>query len=312
MKGLVSAILLLLFSALCFSLRAEAAADILASVNGENISMPDYRVFVTILDPSLDREKVDEKILRKLIEEKIFVQEAGKKGMTVTDEELEKGIADFLNRINFPYEELQKRITGQGMNMDDYRKLFRENMVMSLYIRSEINASVKVTDEEVSQYYHQNRQSFLKTPALMKVKALFIRLGEKPSLTEVTDLKIRALKIYAEIRAGISIETAVIRYADEAQKKNNGYLGEFGRGELMPALEQRLSGMKEGEISGPVWIREGFYILQLIQRTETSYISAEEAGDRIKAILRKTKQEEKLNEWKRSLWEKASISISPR
>jgi len=63
----------------------------------------------------MDSEKVDEQLLAKLIEEKIILQEAKKKGTEVTDQEVDENISDSCN-VTTSQPGLRKNNPGPGLN----------------------------------------------------------------------------------------------------------------------------------------------------------------------------------------------------
>ncbi len=119
----------------------------------------------------------------------------------------------------------------------------------------------------------------------------------------------KSLKIYSEIKSGELFDKMVELYSDDSLKSQFGMLGEFEKGGLIPSLERKISEMEEGEISSPVWTKDGVYILKLIKRKKGEYASIEKVKGQIYLILFEKKKKEKFNEWMKSLWEKSSIKI---
>lgn len=290
---------------------AYTAERILATVNNEPVTMSDYKLFALKNNPALDRETVDEKLLGQLIEEKIILQEARKKGIGVTDEEVEQDIRDFKQRNNLSNQEFEKTILDQGMGLADYKSWLKENIiVLAKFIDNEVDKKIVITDKDVLNYYNQNKNLYIQNPETSLVRAIFIKPGVNLSPAEITDLKIKALKIYSEIKAGGSFDKLVGLYSDAALKEYDGLLGEFRKGDLVPPLDRKLSGMKEGEISDPVWVREGVYILRLEKRTRETYFPVEDVKDDIGAVLFRQKREEGYDELLKSLWGKSSVKIN--
>lgn len=67
--------------------------------------------------------------------------------------------------------------------------------------------------------------------------------------------------------------------------------------------------MKVGEISDPVWVSEGVYILQLTGRSAESFKKIEEVKPGIRDYLYKQKREKLYNEWIKTLWERSTVTI---
>ena len=66
----------------------------LATVGGEAITLADYQKFVNTAGDAAINETVEQDMLRKMIEEKIMLQEAKRKGVEVSDAEIDRTIAE--------------------------------------------------------------------------------------------------------------------------------------------------------------------------------------------------------------------------
>ncbi|MEW6109888.1 MAG: SurA N-terminal domain-containing protein [Nitrospirota bacterium] len=305
-KAVLGFLLILLFADNSGALTVDR---VLASVNNEIITLSDYKRFVHKIDSVNETDPVDERILKSLIEEKIMLQEAGKKGIDASDDEIQKSITDFQKSNNLTSEEFERSLTEEGLSLNDYKKLLKENIISLKLIDMEVISKVIVTDEEILNYYNKNKNLFLEHPEKHQIKAIFLKMSSNPSITEVTDLKIKSLKIYRELKDGESFDKMMSLYSEGFLNKHDEMLGEFQQGELIPVLDRRISEMKEGQISEPLWTRDGVYILKLIKKIKEKYTSVNMVKDGIYEILFEQKREEKFNEWMKSLWAKSSITI---
>lgn len=311
MKRAVLTVLAAVMLAASFSVASGATIDrVLAVVNKEPVTLSDYKKFVSRMGVPPEDAVVDEKVVRMMIEEKIILLDAEKKGLTATDQEIEASLKSFLQQNGLSPQDFEKRLAEEKMSLAEYKNLLRENIMALKNVDREVNSKIFVADNEIDAYYEQNRKLFSKTPERLLVKAIFMRISENPSPMEITNLKIRSLKISAEIKKGESFEKMVSLYADEVFRLRDGVLGEFDRGTLIPALEERISGMKEGEVSEPVWTKEGVYILKLERRTPETYLPLADVRNQIRQSLYDRKREEKYTEWMKELWKQSSVTIN--
>jgi len=310
-----STAVLLIVAAVCLYSPAPLAGEerkdeVLAAVNNEWITVADYKRFLMKVDPGLDSSTVSRKLLEKLIEERLMLQEARQKGIAVTDAEVEQSIRDLIADRKLAGGEFEKTVTGQGMTVAEYKKWLKDNIiVLSKIIYSEIDSKVSVTENEIASYYEQNRDLFIRSPERMTVGAIIMRRSDNPSPEEITELRIKSIRIVADLRKGEPFEKLASLYSDDPSAANNGVLGIFGRGELVPAVDNALSSLKEGEISDPVWVREGIFIVKLIGRTKVTYVSLDDARKPIRTTLLNEKKENAYIRWINSLRAKATILI---
>ncbi|GAB4482287.1 MAG: SurA N-terminal domain-containing protein [Thermodesulfovibrionales bacterium] len=293
------------------SVASGATIDrVIAVVNKEPVTLSDYKKFVSRMGVPPEDAVVDEKVVRMMIEEKIILFDAAKKGFTATDQEVEASLKSFQQQNGLSPQEFEKRLSEEKLSLAEYKNLLRENIMALKNVDREVNSKIFVADSEVDAYYEQNRKLFSKTPERLLVKAIFMKISETPSLTEITNLKIRSLKISAEIKKGESFEKMVSLYADEVFRLRDGVLGEFDRGTLIPALEEKIAGMKEGEVSEPVWTKEGVYILKLARRTPETYLPLADVRQQVRQSLYDRKRDEKYTEWIKELWKQSSVTIN--
>lgn len=291
------------------NLEALTVDRIIATVNNEIVLLSDYQKFVHKYAQDSRKEGIDEGLLRNLLEEKIIYLEARKQGFDATDGEVAQSISEFQKRNALSPMEFEKRLADEGMSMQDYKTLLKENIISLKLINRDVDSRVKVSDRDIALHYNDNRGLFAKTPEKMQVKAIFLKLSEAPTLTEVTDLKIKSLKIHDELSRGDFFERMVAQHAEEFLKARDGLLGEFEKGELLPELDSYLQNMREGEISSPLWTKEGVYILKLTKKIRSSHIPIEEVRDSIYTTLYTKKREELYNIWISKLWSKSSVKV---
>ena len=283
---------------------------ILASVDDEVITLLDYQWYLKSLGAPINPDVVDESVLKKMMEEKVLVHEAKRRGIEIGDPEIDRMIEGLKKENSLSQEDMEKQLKREGMDMGSYRKLLKERLMVLKLVEAEVDAKVIVTGKEVKDFYEANRGNYMTGADRVELEAIFLRLNDDATVTEITDLKRKALKISAQLEQGESFEALVDQNDDDDLRNKGGRLGEFGRGDLIPQLEKKVFSMKRGEISGPLWVKNGVYILKLINRTERSAKPLEQVRADIEKQLRQQRREKIFNGWMKSLWEKASIKIN--
>jgi parvulin-like peptidyl-prolyl isomerase len=283
---------------------------VLATVGDEIITYADYQQFVKNIGETETKDLIDEKLLKRLIEERIILQEAGRKGIEVSDTEVDGRIEEFIEENGLSQEELEGLMKEDGMSLKNFRKHMKDEIISSKLVHEDVDMKIITTDKEVEDFYQANINDFQRNPEKVELKAIFLELKEDASVTELTDIKLRALKIAGRLKEGDNFDRLVDEYSDEPLKSLEGRLGTFARGALIPLLDKKAFSLKAGEISDPVWVSEGVYILQLMNKTGESYKSFEEMKGEIQNNLYRQKREKLFNEWIKALWEKSSVVIN--
>ncbi len=283
---------------------------VVATIDKEAVTLSDYLLFAKSLGMPANKDVVDETVLKKLIEEKVILNEARKRGVETSDAEADRMIEELRKESGLSREDFEKEIVGEGMSFQRYRNLMKDKMTALKLVEADVDSKVVVRDREIENVYNADKQAFVTSPATVDVKAIFLRLGEGATATEITDLKRKALRIAARLKDGENFGALVNRYSDEPLKGKGGKLGEFKKGTLIPQLDEQAFSMKVGEISDPIWVREGVYILKLEDRTAERFRSLAEVREEIRKRLYSQHRESLLSEWVKVLWEKASITMN--
>jgi peptidyl-prolyl cis-trans isomerase SurA len=292
------------------SLYAVTLGWVLASVDNEIITYADYKQFVLESEGKEQKDEVDAGELKKLIEERIILIEAKKKGIEVSDKDVDEAVEELRNRNGTSMKEFENLLVAENWNITAYKKFMKDKMTVARLVNREVNAMVVVTDRELKRYYDAKKNDYLAEPATVELKAIFLRLNEDVSITEITDLKIKALKIVSLLREGADFEQLVEEYSDEPLKSHEGILGRFAPGKLIPLLDRVAFSLKVGEVSDPLWVSEGAYILKIAEKNGESFQPFESVKEDIYNRVFQQKRETLYTEWIKKIWEKSSVKIN--
>lgn len=282
---------------------------VIATIDDEAITLSDYQRFVKSIGAIDQASEVDEGVLRRLMEERVILHEAIRRGVEANDGEVNSMIEEFRKDNALSQEDLERELAKEGISLRNYRKLIRDKIVSLKLVGMDVDSTVEITDKEVENFYNANKRDYVSDPDRVEIQAIFLKLGENATVTEITDLKRKALKIAAQLKNGDSFEVLLNQYGDEFLKNKEGKLGEFERGALIPKLDEKAFSMREGEVSDPIWVKEGVYILKLIHKTGEKFRPMGEVKGEIQKLLYSQKRDRLLNEWIKTLWERSSITL---
>jgi len=246
-----------------------------------------------------------EKIFENLIDFELLYQESEKKGVTVEDKEV-KDQVDKL-RSAYPSEEaFQKELKDQNFSVDTLRSLTRKGLIVKKFINTYIAKEVKVSDEEVKNYYDKNPTLFV-SPEQVRASHILITLD--PKATEAQKAKVR--KELEEIREraekGEDFAALAKVFSKGPSAGRGGDLGYFPRGRTEPAFEEAAFSLKKGELSGIVKTSYGYHLIKVTDKRPKAVIPLDVIKPRIKQYLRAAKVQEKIAAVVKELREKAVL-----
>lgn len=285
-------------------------------------------------EKTIKRQALDQLITRELLRQVIDSEH-----YRVSNKALASSIAEnaaFQQEGKFLVSLYKERLRQQGMSPAEFEHLFRtdlalqqmQNGIKQTVFPSEANAKriaglqkqqrqiayltyktssylkdIKVTDEEIQQYYKEHQQGYMnpeqvsvsyveikgsslkseipvdekvvkrlyqeyleseKKKEQRKARHILITLNPGADAKQQQAKEKQAEDILAKLKAGGSFEKLAKQYSqDPGSASKGGELGWVDRGMMVPAFEDALFKLKKGETSGIVKSKYGYHIIQL-------------------------------------------------
>ncbi len=174
---------------------------------------------------------------------------------------------------------------GADLKLDETEEFAELMNVMKMEILSQLAMAetlkgIEVTSGECKAFYEDNKEMFKKAET---VKAKHILVDEEEKANE----------LMAAINAG------EMDFAEAAKAESNcpsaaqgGDLGEFGKGQMVPAFEEAAFAAEVGKAIGPVKTDFGYHIILVDEHSEGGIMYFDEVRDQIKAQLSQQKSAE--------------------
>ncbi|CNI98013.1 peptidylprolyl isomerase SurA [Yersinia rohdei] len=201
-------------------------------------------------------------VLERLIMDNILLQMAKKMGITVSDEALDKAIADIAAQNRMTPAQMRSRLAADGLNYDTYREQIRKEMLTSEVRNNEVRRRITILPQEVESLAKQigNQTS---GDAELNLSHILIPLPENPSQQQVDQAEELAKKLASDIKAGADFGKLAIANSADSQALKGGQMG-WGKLQELPSLfAERLQSAKKGDIVGPIRSGVGFHILKV-------------------------------------------------
>lgn len=229
--------------------------------------------------------------LDNLIQDELVKQEAKKKRIVISAKDVDAEIAKI--KKQFPSEaDFQSALQNAGMTLDDLKK----QTPMQLRIRKLIEPSVKVSDDDVKNYFEANKASYGQPE---QVRASHILVATEAEANDI----LKQLKSGADFA-----KLAKDKSLDTGSKNAGGDLGYFGKGVMVAEFEQAAFSLKVGELSGPVKSQFGYHIIKVTDHKAAKAATLDEKKAEIKEQLVLQKVSELAATWLTDLKAKAKIT----
>jgi peptidyl-prolyl cis-trans isomerase SurA len=303
--------------------KAQEVIDrVVAIVNDDLITLSELKEASLSLDPTSDQPIDERTILNQMVESKLFEQEAKKRGLTVSEDELDASIAEVRNRYGLSEEQMEEVLKKQNLTPESFREQWRVQLLGNKLLDSQLRNKIVITDEEIEQYYKENYGSIdFSAPAAVnsdeKVEIAHILIS-----SDTPNAEDKAREVAELAKSGKDFSELAREYSDDTSSSSNGgSLGTFSKGDLIEPLESTVESTPEGGVSGPVQSPSGYHVIKVLNRTKPSNSSAsnESSGDNlnisesereeIRKIIHRQKAQTQLKSWSDEIREKAYVEI---
>ncbi|MDI6600392.1 MAG: peptidylprolyl isomerase [Thermoanaerobacteraceae bacterium] len=285
---------------------------VVATVNGEDIKKSDFDKTVENYKKSYEAQpNVDEKywetesqgkkmidilkenVLDEMIYETILNQQAKKNDINVSSKEFQDELKSHIDSVKTAFggdEKFKEYLKSQNVSEEFYTNLMKVQL-LQYKLWEKATADVKVTDEEVRQYFNQHQTDYKTQPDT--VKAAHILIKDKAKADEVLN----------KAKAGEDFAALAKQYSeDEATKDDGGNLGEFTYYEQPEEISIAAFALEPGDISSLIKASDGYHIIKVFDKKINPVKPFDEVKDEINSMVLSNKRDEKfsqlVDEWK--------------
>lgn len=224
-------------------------------INGEKISRSRFLAQL--------EEEQGANVLRRMIQEKLILQQATRKGVLPTPAQIQAEVADL--RKSDPDLDRQLRINGKteaDLEHDIQGRLAAARLIA---------AEVKLSDEELKKLWASHQKQFDR-PEARKISMILAKTSEiadraRRSMAAGADAE------FASQNAGMALpggRSQIITY----------------RGQLPPRLEKQVFAMKTGEVSPVLALGKMFAVVKVLDRIPAQQNSFDQVKDRLELALK--------------------------
>jgi len=251
-----------------------SASDIVAIVNGKNITRSDIDRFVSKSIPgaqySFMNKEQKRKVVEQLIERELYLDVAKKEGIE--------------NDPQFAIE-LEK---------------VKENLMLDMWMKKRLD-SIRVSDIEAKRYYREHDRKFHQSAL---ASARHILVSTKYEAEEI----IRELERSGNLKQKF-IELAKTRSTGPSSK-NGGDLGWFQKDQMLPEFSNATFALRKGQITHtPIKTAFGWHVIYLTDKKPEGKIEFSKVKNSIINSIKLKKFQENLKKLSQDLKKSAKITV---
>ncbi|MBI5165682.1 MAG: peptidylprolyl isomerase [Magnetospirillum sp.] len=248
---------------------AQVVTDRIAAViNDEVITVQDLtqRVRLALMlsnlpDGAENRRRVVSQVLRKMIDERLQIQEAARFKITATPLEIENHLINVERQNRMPKGSLLNNVVKNGIDAEAVREQVRADLVWMKVAMRVIQPQIRVGEEEVNDRLEaiqsrQGKPEFLLGEIFLAVDA--------PAQED--DARKLAERLLEQLRAGAPFQSLARQFSQSASAASGGLLGWQSADTLDVEIAEAVEQLAPNGISPLIRSATGFHIVTLADR----------------------------------------------
>lgn len=254
-----------------------------AIVNGDKISKDSYKEEMSFYGAMLaSRQNLKNSIVQMMVQDKLIADDMKANKLEVSDKDVNESFLNSVKQFG-GQDQFDKMLDDYNMDVEKFKETVKKDLMYQKH-KEWFEKEHPVTDEEIKQYYEDNKDQFAKRDA---------------SHILVDDEK-TAKEIKEKLDKGEDFAALAKEYSkDTANADNGGNLGEFSKGQMVKEFEDAAFALKEGEISEPIKTQFGYHIVKINKVSD----SVDDNRDTITKAI----NEKKYADYIKELNEKANV-----
>ncbi len=276
-------------------------ARTVAIVNKEPISISAFETRLNNIKTNYQPEYAEahasvikKNLLRKMIVESMLLQEADKRGINVSDKELQR----YVRNLTYGYTktELEQLLFNQFKTYDEWVQEIRTKLIIEKVMSEVILDKINISEDTIKDLY---KEKFEGKTSQEKIKLAQIFTVSQEKIKQAAE----------ELKAGIDFHEIAKKYSESPEATNGGILGFISKGEGIEIFDRGFE-LQEGQTSDVLNSDYGFHIIRVIKRIPPEEINYEKAKPFIIAELTRQEEAKLYEKWLTEKLKKAKIEIN--
>jgi len=249
-------------------------------------------------------DRLKKSTVNSLVDKYLQLQEAKVEGVETDEGEIDRAVADIMNRNNMDKPAFEAALRSEGYTLEDYRKSLGEQLAILKVVSRAVKSRVIIHEEEIAKEYGDNIAKYSTPESITVANILF------PAKDGDMDTALKnAQAAKAEIQEGKPFEEMAAKCTGDPNAAKSCVLGTFGRGDLASDIEGKAFNMAAGEVSEPVRTDKGYELLKVTEHVQKSIKPLADVRTRIVDEITQKKSETLFANWIEELRKHTYVEI---
>jgi peptidyl-prolyl cis-trans isomerase SurA len=212
--------------------------------------------------PEIQREAI-----RSLVDEHLEMRELRDQGKTqkfdlvASDQEVDDEIAQIARSNNTSASQLLAQLAAQGVGAQTFRDQLRAEISWRGWIRGRYGQRLTIGDDQIKAF--QKRLEAEAGKPQYQIGEVFIdanRAGGQAAAQQGAE------QLISQLQKGAPFAAVARQFSNSPSAANGGDVGWISTGEMQPEVDRALENLRAGQLSPPIPVKDGVYIVFLKDR----------------------------------------------
>ncbi len=217
-------------------------------------------------------------VLEALISDSLLLQESNRRGIKITDGQLNQTMQRLAKQNNTNLSNFRKSLISQGLDYDKYRETIRRELTISNLSRqygqryatisdAEVDEFIKLSDGDNSNYEY-------------RLSHILIALPDAATPEQIEEAHGTAMEILSHLDQGAQFDELANTFSTDDTALKGGDLGWRKRAEIPSLFTAEIITMDPGDHAGPIRSASGFHIIFLREQRDLEITMSKQTRSR--------------------------------
>ena len=224
--------------------------------------------------------------MQYLVQRVQFSQKAEDLDIEVTEKQVDARLKQIKKQyFSGDQKKYEKQLKEQGLTEEQVRRDLRGQLI-SEKIFAKVTGDVKVTDQQIEQFYEEKKATQYSQPESRDVRHILVKT------------KAKADDLEAQLKDGADFGELAKKFSEDTGSKADGGKLTISKGQTVAPFDKVAFELKKNAISQPVKTEFGYHIIQALSDKKPATVTPlKEVKESIRQQLAQTKKNEAMTKW---------------
>lgn len=215
-------------------------------------------------------EVLRRQVLENLISDSLLLQEARRRGLRITDSQLNQTMQRIARQSNVSLSDYRRAIIADGLDYEQYRETVRREITISTLRNQYGQRNASISDTEVDEFIANSGEGEVNYE--YHLSHILIAVPDAASPETVEQAQRLAEELISRLDQGEAFDELANTFSSGDTALQGGDLGWRKRAEIPSLFTEPALGLEPGGYEGPIRSASGFHIVHLRDRRNAEQV----------------------------------------